>query len=150
MTDPSQMLSLHTPSPLPQGRRVPRAGPQQGSHSPARLWGISSTATVLHSFHRLQIYVSTSPAETFSWLLFCFKEDHSRTYQPIGPIVSALVLPRFASLSNSSIAFLMGRKIELRGSHTTEFLKISLFHICDLVERTAFETQNAKSGEKFF
>lgn len=38
-----------------------------------------------------------------------FKEAYLRTYQPIGPIVSALVFPRFASFSNSSMAFLWGK-----------------------------------------
>lgn len=57
-----------------------------------------------------------TPRQVFSliYVSLSFKEDDSRTYQPIGPIVSALVFPRFASLSSSSIAFLGGKGKSLR------------------------------------
>lgn len=73
----------------------------------------SSLPLALSDF--LYIYGFTIPLyakEGFFSLIFIssFKEDYSSTHQPIGPIVSALVFPRFASLSSSSIAFLVGKR----------------------------------------
>lgn len=79
--------------------------PQQCPCSTTCLWVSSSTSTVLHSLYMLK--------KTFLFNIYMslnFKEDDSRTYQPIGPIVSALVFPRFASLRSSSIAFLVGKR----------------------------------------
>jgi hypothetical protein len=50
-------------------------------------------------------------------------EDYPRTYQPIGPIVSALVFPRFASFSSSSMAFLMGKRRKFENQSYTKFGK---------------------------
>ena len=78
-------------------------------------------------------------------VLFCFlsfKNAFSRTYQPIGPIVSALVFPRLASFSNSSMAFLLGKGKISEKQSPTHFWK-SLLHEQNLAGTTILKMTNS-------